>query len=158
MNLEELIKKNMLLLCKILINMSIAELFEGGERSQDKGHFKNLVLIANADGELDDREIVLLHKIGRQIGLTYTQIGMIMDDPKKYPVMPPVSKDERYEMIIDIIRVMIVDNKIDDKELVVLESYAVKIGYKDIEDVDVESIIALIERGEDNDTIITELN
>ena len=28
----------------------------------------------------------------------------------------------------------------------------------DIDDVDIESVIALIERGEDNDTIITELN
>ena len=158
MILEELIKKIILLLSKILRDMSIAELFEGGERTQDKGHFKNLVLIANADGHLDDLEIVLLHKLGRKIGLTYTQIGTIMDDPKKYTVIPPVSKDERFEMLIDLIRIMIADNVIEPAELKLVEKFAVQIGYKSIDDVDVESVIALIVRGEDNDTIITELD
>jgi len=148
----------MLLLCKILIDMSIAEIFEGGERTQDKGHFKNLVLIANVDEHLDDVEIVVLHKIGRRIGLTYTQIGTIIDDPKKYTVIPPISKDERFEMLIDLVRVMVADNVIDDKEMALVERFAIQLGYRSIEDIDVESVIALIARGEDNDTIITELN
>ena len=148
----------MLLLCKILRDMSIAEIFESGERTQDKGHFKNLVLIANADGHLDDTEIATLHKIGRKIGLTHTQIGAIMDNPKQYAVIPPVSKDERFEMLIDLVRIMLADNVIADQEMKLVERFAVQLGYKSIEDVDVESVIALIVRGEDNDTIITELN
>ncbi len=138
--------------------MSIAEIFESGERTQDKGHFKNLVLIANADGNLDDTEILALHKIGRRIGLTYSQIGTIMDDPKKYPVIPPISKDERFEMLIDLVRIMIADNIIEDREMKLVERFAIQLGYKSIDDVDVESVIALIVRGEDNDTILTELN
>ena len=138
--------------------MSIAEIFESGERTQDKGHFKNLVLIANVDGHLDDTEILVLNKIGRRIGLTYTQIGTIMDDPKKYTVIPPVSKDERFEMLIDLVRIMIADNVIETREMKLVERFAIQLGYKSIDDVDVESVIALIVRGEDNDTILTELN
>ena len=38
-----------------------------------------------------------------------------------------------------------------------LEKVAVGIGYKDLDDVDVESILALIKRGEDTEVIIDEL-
>ncbi|MFK8045400.1 MAG: hypothetical protein AB8B72_07890 [Crocinitomicaceae bacterium] len=137
--------------------MSIAELFEGGERKQDKGQFMNLVLLANADGHLDDVEVTLLYKLGRRIGLTYTQIGTIMDDPKQYNVIPPVNKDERFEMLLDLVRVMVIDNEIDPQEIKLMENFVVQLGYKSLEDLDIESIIALIKRGEDNDTIITEL-
>lgn len=137
--------------------MSIADLFESGERTQDKGQFMNLVLLANVDGELDDVEITLLYKLGRKIGLTFTQIGSIMDDPKKQFVIPPAGRDERFELLIDLVRVMVVDNEIDPKEMRLMENFVVQLGYKSLDDVDVESIVALIKRGEDNDTIITEL-
>jgi len=137
--------------------MSIAKLYQTGERKQDMGHFRNLVLLAQVDGNIDDSELLLLRKIGQHIGLTYTQIGNILDNPNDYRVIPPVSKDERYENMIDLIRMVIADSIIDDKETKLLERFAVQIGYKSIDDVDVESIVALINRGEDNDTIITEL-
>jgi hypothetical protein len=38
-----------------------------------------------------------------------------------------------------------------------MNRFVVQLGYKSIDDIDLESIIALIKRGEDNDTIITEL-
>ena len=137
--------------------MSIADIFQTGERKQDIGHFKNLVLIAEVDGHIDDTELLLLRKIGQHIGLTYTQIGAIIDDPKQFQVIPPFGRDERFEMMIDLIRMMHVDGIDDERELKLLERFAVQIGYNSLDDVDVESIIALIDRGEDNDTIITEL-
>ncbi len=137
--------------------MSIADIFQTGERRQDLGHFKNLVLIAQVDGHVDDAELVLLRKIGMHIGLSYAQIGAIIDEPTGFNVMPPASKDERFENMIDLVRMMHVDGIDDEKELKLLERFAVQIGYRSLDDVDVESIIALIERGEDNDTIITEL-
>lgn len=137
--------------------MSIADLYQTGERKQDMGHFRNLVLLAQVDGTIDDTELVLLNKIGQRIGLSYTQIGTILDDPKGFNVMPPVSKDERYENMIDLIRMVVADSIIDEKEIALLERFAVQIGYRDLEDIDLESIVALIKRGEDNDTIITEL-
>jgi len=138
--------------------MSIADYFQTGERQQDLGHFRNLVLIANVDGHLDDHELVLLYKIGHHIGLTNTQIGEIMDNPDQFTVIPPSSKDERMEMISDMIRMMMADGVVEEKEEKLLSRYALQIGYKSIDDVDVESIIALITRGEDNDTIISELS
>jgi len=137
--------------------MSFADLYQTGERKQDMGHFRNLVLLAQVDGIVDDSELLLLNKIGQRIDLSYTQIGNILDNPFDFNVMPPASKDERYENMIDLIRMVMADSIFDEREMVLLERFAIQIGYKDIEDIDVESIVALINRGEDNDTIITEL-
>jgi len=137
--------------------MSIADIFQTGERKQDIGHFRNLVLIAEVDGVIDDTELLLLRKIGQHIGLSYAQIGAIIDDPKQFRVIPPFGKDDRFEMMIDLIRMMHVDGIDDERELKLLERFAIQIGYRSLDDIDVESIIALIDRGEDNDTIITEL-
>ena len=137
--------------------MSFADLYQTGERKQDMGHFRNLVMLAQSDGVIANTELILLNKIGQRIGLSYTQIGEILDNPKAFNVMPPVSKDERYENIIDLIRMMIADDIVLSKEEKMLERFAVQLGYKSLDDIDVESIRALIDRGEDNDTIITEL-
>lgn len=137
--------------------MSIAELFENGERKQDKGHFRNLVMIAEADGVVADSEKELLDELGRKLGLTEEQISDIKKNPENYRITPPVSRTERFEQMIELIQMVQIDGKVDDAEMNLLERVAVGIGYKDLDDVDVESILALIVRGEDTDVIITEL-
>src|SRR5690606_34489084 len=137
--------------------MSISDLFEHGERKQDKGHFRNLVLMAHADGELSPKEDALLQDIGKELGLTQEQISDIKNNPEKYPIIPPASRTERFEQIIHLIQMVHADGKIDDAEMDILGKKAVAIGYSDIEEVDVESILALIMRGEDVDVIIEEL-
>jgi uncharacterized tellurite resistance protein B-like protein len=137
--------------------MSIANLFENGERKQDKGHFRNLVLIANSDGELSPKEADLLSEIGTKLGLSNPQIDDIKLNPKNYPINPPAGKEERFEQIINLIQMIQADGEVKDEEMNLLERVAVGIGYKDLDEVDVESILALIIRGEDVEVIITEL-
>lgn len=137
--------------------MSIEQLFETGERKQDRSHFRNMVLIAKADGVVTEQEKQLLYKIGHNISLSDVQIEEIIKKPNALSIVPPVSREERYEQIIELIQMVQVDGSIDDSELDVLERVAVGIGFKDLDDVDVESILALIVRGEDTETIITEL-
>lgn len=137
--------------------MSIEQLFETGERKQDRSHFRNMVMIARADGEISEEEVALLHKMGQKISLSEEQIEMIINDPNKLSINPPVSRMDRYEQIIELIQMVHIDGKVDDNEMDVLERVAVGIGFSDLEDVDVESILALIVRGEDTDTIIEEL-
>ena len=59
--------------------------------------------------------------------------------------------------MIELVRMVQVDGKIDDKEMDVLSRVAVGIGYEDLDDVDVESILAMIIRGEDTETILGDL-
>ena len=137
--------------------MSIEKLFETGERRQDRSHLRNMVAIAKADGVITDEERELLYEIGRKISLSDEQIKSIINSPEDLAITPPVSGDERFEQIVELIQMVQVDGKIDEKETNLLEKVAVGIGYKDLDEVDVESILALIIRGEDTDTIIEEL-
>lgn len=137
--------------------MSIADVFENGERTQDKAHFRNLVMIAEADGVVDPSEKKLLEELGHKLGLTDEQMAEIEKTPEKFKINPPSSRVERFEQIVELVQMVQVDGSVDDAELKVLERIAVGIGYKDLDDVDVESILALIVRGEDTDVIIQEL-
>lgn len=137
--------------------MSIEELFETGERKQDRSHFRNMVLIAKADGVITKDERNLLHKMGQSLSLSEEQVAEIIKNPNKLSIVPPVSREERFEQMIELVRMVQVDGKIDDKEMDVLSRVAVGIGYEDLDDVDVESILAMIIRGEDTETILGDL-
>jgi uncharacterized tellurite resistance protein B-like protein len=137
--------------------MSIVNLFEHGERKQDKGHFRNLVLLAKSDNEVAEAEDKLLDAIGQELGLTVEQIEDIKENPENYPINPPSDKTERFEQMVNLIQMVQADGKVEEAELRILEKIAVAIGYNDLDDVDVESILALIVRGEDLDVIIDEL-
>lgn len=127
--------------------MSIASYFESGETTQDKGHVKNLVLLAKIDGHVSDEELILIHRIGRHIGLTYGQIGEIIDNPNKYEVIPPVSKLERLEHMVHMVDLIHVDGVIDPKEMNLIAKFAVQIGFEDIQDAHVPEILDLLDKG-----------
>ena len=137
--------------------MSIAEIFQTGERKQDISHFRNMVMIAKSDGNISEEEVLLLNKIGKQISLSDSQIKEIIKNPEEFAVTPPVSRMERFEQMVNLVQMVLADGKIEDAEMEILERIAIGIGYKNLDDVDVESILALIQRGEDTDTIIEEL-
>lgn len=133
--------------------MSIAQLFESGERTQDKGHFKNLVLIANADGVVTEEETKLLNRIGKKIGLNEEQINSIKENPSQFSIIPPVSKVERLEQMVQLIKMMKADGTIDKHEYNLLELLAVRLGFKSIDDVNVNKAIELLASGEDVESI-----
>ncbi|MFT4601093.1 MAG: putative tellurite resistance protein B-like protein [Arenicella sp.] len=137
--------------------MSIAELFENGERTQDKSQFRNLVMVAKSDGEISSEETTLLENLGKHLGLTEEAMSDIVKNPQDYEIKPPVSRVERFEQMVNLIQMVQADGKVEDAEMSILERIAVGIGYSDLDDVDVESILALIVRGEDTEVIIQEL-
>lgn len=137
--------------------MNIEELYETGERKVDRSHFRNLVMIAKADGEITADERVLLDKIGAHIGLSQDQIKAIYKNPKQFSANTPANREERFEQIVNLLQMVNANGTVKESEMKVLERIAVGIGYRSLDDVDVESILALIIRGEDTETIINEL-
>ena len=77
--------------------MSIAEFFETGDQKQYKGHFRNLVMIAKADGVIDDGEMALLKKIAREISLSEDNFNQILSNPEAFEIYPPENSEERNE-------------------------------------------------------------
>lgn len=137
--------------------MNIEELYESGERKIDRSHFRNLVMIAKADGPMGAEEKKLLDKIGTHIGLSEEQIQGIIKNPKQFSSNTPYNREERFEQMINLVQMAQIDGNISDNEMKVLERVAVGIGFKSLDDVDVESILALISRGEGTAGIMDEL-
>jgi uncharacterized tellurite resistance protein B-like protein len=100
---------------------------------QNKGHFKNLVLIARADGVVSPEEEAFLNMIARNIGLTDEQVADIMADPDMYPMEPPVSKEDRIERLVALVEMVVADNEIDALEVSSLSRVSAGLGFNDAE-------------------------
>lgn len=108
---------------------SIAHLFESGERSRQIGHFRNLVMLARIDGTVSHLEQQLLNKVARRISLTDEQVAEISNNPNDYPMIPPTTREERYERFIQLIQLLIADGVVDQKEVKLVKSLGVALGF-----------------------------
>lgn len=107
---------------------TIAELFESGERSADKGYFNNLVTLARIDGKIDTVEVNLLSRVAVRLGLTSEQVKEIIDHSDQYPMVPPVSREERYERFIQFVNMICVDGTVDASEEKLVSKFGTVLG------------------------------
>jgi tellurite resistance protein len=110
---------------------TIAQLFESGKRSADKGYFNNLVMLARIDGKIDTTEVNLLSRIATRLGLTSEQVKEIIEHPDQYPIVPPVSREERYERFIQFVKMVNVDGQVDPAEERLASKYGTALGLSD---------------------------
>jgi len=87
-----------------------------------------LIELANRDGEIDQSERKLIHQIGRAHNHTEEEINELIENT---PVInySKLSNDERFEMLYDLVRLMKVDGKIFDDEILYCLDVARKLGY-----------------------------
>ena len=95
---------------------TIAQQFESGGQSSDKGIFNNLVMLARVDGTVDDTEQDLLNRISHRLSLTDEQVSEILENPNNYPMIPPSGKEDRIERFVQFIEMICIDGVIDAKE------------------------------------------
>ncbi|MFT5860491.1 MAG: putative tellurite resistance protein B-like protein [Flavobacteriaceae bacterium] len=107
---------------------TIAQLFESGKQSANKGHFNNLVMLARVDGNVAESETKLLMRIAKRLSLTSEQVTEIMNNADSYPMIPPVSKEERYERLIQFIQMICVDGAVDPSEDKMVHKYGIALG------------------------------
>ena len=110
---------------------TIAQLFESGEKRADKGYFNNLVMLARVDGKVDAAELNLLTRIATRLGLTSEQVKEIIEHSNEYPMIPPVSREERYERFIQFVKMIFADGKIDPIEEKLVSKYGTALGFTD---------------------------
>lgn len=108
---------------------TIAHRFESGEQSSQKGHFRNLIMLARIDGKMGQEEKDLLARISLRLGITDEQVKEIMDDSNSYPMIPPVTREERYERLIQLVEMILVDGQVDPKEDILIHRYGFALGF-----------------------------
>lgn len=134
--------------------MKFLEHFDHPERKQDKEHFIHLIQVANADGKIDDAELQLLHRMGGNLGLTKPEIDDLLVTSKQSAYIPPYELSKRFEQLYDVIRMVFADGRIDDNEMKIASSLAIKSGFEgDDLPVLLSVLIEGIKNGEDEEDL-----
>lgn len=89
-----------------------------------------LIHLAGSDGHISKEEQKMIIRIGKENGLNVDQVEALIKDPKPIEAMNDLPKEAKLELIIDVIRLMKIDNKVHQQEIKFCESIAVKLDYR----------------------------
>ncbi len=108
--------------------MGLSDLFNSYDKKKRRSHFKNLFSIARADGDVDRAEMDLVIGLAEKFHMSTEEVTRIIRNPEDIPLITPKTAEERMEHLYDLINVMMVDGRIDEKELFLCKSLALKLG------------------------------
>lgn len=128
--------------------MSLLEHFDHPDRKQDKEHFRHLIEIAMADGTIEDDELKMLHRMGRNLGLTEPEVNELLESHKNSAYNPPYELSKRFEQLYGIIKMVLADGKIDNSEMRMATNIGLKSGFSESE---VPVLLSLLINGIKND-------
>ncbi|CAM1334357.1 TerB family tellurite resistance protein [Tenacibaculum aestuariivivum] len=109
--------------------MSISDLYSTGKHKQEIGHFANVVRIAKTDGIISEGEQKLLDRAAKRLNIDATEYEAILKNPEKYPVNPPAGYDDRIERLYLLTKMVFADNRIDKKEVSLMQKIAVALQF-----------------------------
>jgi len=107
--------------------MDILNIFQSDRDGIRKSYVKNLIMIAMADGQIDDEEWQLLTELGKLIGLTEDEIIHVRDNQESITFHPPKNYDDRIQQIRDLVAIMTIDGEINEKELALCKKISLKL-------------------------------
>lgn len=87
-----------------------------------------LVELAAKDGQIDAKERKLINQIGSANGMEDDEVEGLIENPEKinYKELPA---SDRFDLLHDLVRIMKVDGKIFDEEIIFCLQAARKLGY-----------------------------
>lgn len=109
-------------------------------------HLQNLVMLAEADGKLHSDEIDLLNKIGKHYGLKKNEILEIFRKQSESQLQIPVNFDQKINQLFEMVKLMMIDHVIDEKEMEIAHEMAQKLKFD-------EEIIPLLIRANEVGTM-----
>jgi uncharacterized tellurite resistance protein B-like protein len=113
--------------------MNVLNIFDHPEKKQNKEYFVQLVRSAKADDKIYESELILLHRLGKKLGLTEPEINTLIRDTDKTDYIPPYELTKRFEQVYNIVSIAMADGSIDETEMRVLKGFALRSGFSDDE-------------------------
>ena len=118
--------------------MGLFNAFYGNEDKKNKSYIKNLLEVAIADGILDESELELVISIASNFDISKEEVFEIKDNPSTIQFTPPSSYSAKVKLLEDLVKIMIADKEIDEKEVKICKELALKL---DIAPVIVDDLI-----------------
>lgn len=137
---------------------TLAQLFESGEQQAKAGHFRNLIMLARLEDGIDAGEQALLNRMARRLSLTDDQVKDILENGDNYPMIPPFTREDRYERFVRFVQMVLVDGSVSaaEKNLVIKCGVALGMDENKVED-QFNATIKMWLNGMDASEIIEEL-
>jgi len=103
--------------------------------------FQNLIIVAAADGLLDNDESDFIVDIGDRLGLTPEDVAPIAENLEVLSFIIPEDGMQKTMELQTLVMMMIADGQIHDREYIMCQDYAHRIGYgKEILDVMIKQL------------------
>lgn len=128
--------------------MSFKDLFHSGGQNRNLSHFAAIANIATIDGILNEKEELLLKRFARKLDIHEDEYNKVLADPSKFPFDPQHTSESRLERLHDLFKMIFADHNIDDDERVLVERYAVGLGFKHDTAIKIIAISSKIFQGE----------
>jgi len=109
--------------------MAISDLYSSGQHKQELGHFSNIVKIAKLDGKITEGEKALLIRARKNLNITLEEFEIILKNPEKYPINPPVIYEERIERLYRLAKMILVDGEAKTEEVALMQKIAVGLHF-----------------------------
>ncbi len=112
--------------------MGLLDLFSNKKSDLLKNHITNLLIVANADGEIDENEYKLICTIAEKSGLSVNEFDKIVENIKVIPPLIPKTLEDKVLKVRQLFSVAIVDGHIHENEYVIIRHIAYSYGLNDI--------------------------
>jgi uncharacterized membrane protein YebE (DUF533 family) len=91
--------------------------FEHQRSSFKRNYLRNLIVLASADGHLDESEKKMIFEIGKKRGLKEWQIGELLNDNSHFEIFIPDSFMNRMNVLYDLMQIIYADGFVDTNEV-----------------------------------------
>ncbi|MCI0751909.1 MAG: hypothetical protein L0Y35_08730 [Flammeovirgaceae bacterium] len=113
-------------------------------------HIKNLILMANVDGEYHEKENVFLKEFAKKTGTSRKKMIEIKNNLNLINFSLSQDKGVRFQQLYDFIAMMLADGKIREEEVLLCKQLAGQLDFnKDVIDTLVYSIQSNVLMGHD---------
>jgi len=97
---------------------------------QRLGQIKNLVMLAAADGRVDDSELAVIMAVASRENLTVEEFNQVIDNPDTVNIDLPQDEETKQAYLRDMVALMMIDGELDEQEMAICKVYAMSLGYR----------------------------
>ena len=95
-----------------------------------KDQLNVLIHLASSDNLVAEKEVKLIHMIGKVNGLSIEEIDDMIKNPTPIGDLANLTEDQKFECLYNIIQLMKIDGQVFKSEIIFCEKIAEKLGYK----------------------------
>ena len=107
--------------------MDLLELLIGKKKKRAKAHLKNLMQLAESDGNFETIEVDYLLSLAGRFDISETELKHIKDHPDAANYTSPANDRERFDQLHQLVCMMLIDGEIHEQEMAICKRYAEKL-------------------------------